>query len=389
MDDIIRYQRVTSYILKEQLGSLTLEEAGELAAWLAENEDHRRRYERLKHKNFDRELEEFRAIDASGGWRKYNRRYPRRGRRVAFWYGVAAAVVLLVSLGVWQFAGRGGEGVLVATGDIQPGKSHAELVLEDGSVRTLEMEPLENVILLDGVIAHHAGGNIRYERVATGDERQGGGNPEYNMMVIPTGGEFVLTLEDGTKVWLNSETTLRYPVVFTGGKREVYLDGEAYFEVARDERHPFIVRTRDNVEVRVLGTSFNVRAYEDEEYVETVLEEGSVRVSRDSSVMVLVPGSLCVSEARGMRTRMVDTEVYTAWRDGQFVFQDESLVSILTKLSRWYKMEVFYQNEEVKHLVFSGSVRKYETINNLLKALELSDEVRFEVRGTTVIVSSK
>lgn len=384
MDDIIKYQRVTSYILKEQLGSLTPEEAGELATWLAEAEDHRRRYERLKRKNFDRELEEFRAIDVSGGWRKYNRRYSRRGKRVAFWYGVAAAVVLLFSLGVWQFVGGGGESVFVATGNIQPGKPHAELVLEDGSVRILEMGPLENVIPLGAVIARHAGGNLLYERVATGDGKLG-----YNTMIIPTGGEFMLTLEDGTKVWLNSETTLRYPVAFTGEKREVYLDGEAYFKVARDESLPFIVRTRNNVDVRVLGTSFNVRAYEDEGRVETVLEEGTVCVSRDSLVMVLVPGSLCVADARGMRTRMIDTEVYTAWRDGQFIFQDESLVSILTKLSRWYKMEVFYQNEEVKQLVFSGSVRKYETIHDLLKALELSDEVRFEVRGTTVIVSGK
>lgn len=388
MKDIIRYQYITSLIAKEQFGTISPGEARELAAWLEENERHGRQYERLIREDFSAGIKRFASIDVEAGWRKYKKRYPTRKRLAYRWYGVAAAVALLVGLGTWQFRGDVNK-ITLAKADILPGTSRAVLVLGDGSERKLELEPRENVIPMSGVIARQEGGEIRYNRVTTDSMKRIDPSPVYNTMKIPTGGEFMLVLEDGTKVWLNSETSLRYPVAFTGERREVQLDGEAYFEVARDETRPFVVQTRKRVNVQVLGTSFNVRAYGDEENVETVLEEGSVRMSGDTSSVVLEPGTMGVYNSLGMKMLNVDTELYTAWHKGHFVFQDEMLESILGKLSRWYGMNVFYQNEEVKHLVFSGSVKKYDTIRKLLEALELSGRVSFDLKENTVVVSSK
>lgn len=388
MKDLIRYQRITSLIAKEQFGTISPGESRELAAWLEENERHRRQYERLVREDFSEGVKRFASIDVEAGWRKYKKRYPVRKRSVYRWYGVAAAAVLLMCIGMWQFSGDPNETPL-AKADILPGTSKAVLVLGDGSEWKLEREQREEVIPMNGVVARQEGGEIRYGRMITDSVKPIDASPVYNTMKIPTGGEFMLVLEDGTKVWLNSETNLRYPVAFTGVRREVQLEGEAYFEVARDEKRPFVVRTRKGVNVQVLGTSFNVRAYGDEENVETVLEEGSVRVSGDSSCVVLVPGMMGVHDASGMRSLVVDTELYTAWHKGHFIFQDETLEAILGKLSRWYGMKVFYRNEEVKHLVFSGNVRKYDTIRKLLEALELSGEVCFDLKENTVVVNGK
>lgn len=388
MKDLIRYQHVTSLIAKEQFGTISPGEARELAAWLEEDERHRRQYERLIGEDVSAGVRRFDSIDVEAGWRKYKKRYPARRRWSYRWCGVAAAVVLLVCVGTWQFSGDVNK-IVPAKVDILPGTSKAVLVLGDGTERKLERDRREDVIPMNGVIARQEGGEIRYDRVMMDSMKQACSAPVYNTMKIPTGGEFMLVLEDGTKVWLNSETSLRYPVTFTGAMREVLLEGEAYFEVVRDEKRPFIVRTRKRVDVQVLGTSFNLRAYGDEENVETVLEEGSVRMSGDSLGVVLVPGTMGVCNSTGMKLLPVDTELYTAWHKGHFIFQDETLEAILGKLSRWYGMKVFYRNEEVKQLVFSGNVRKYDTMRKLLEALELSGEVCFDVKENTVVVSGK
>lgn len=388
MKDFVRYQHITSLIAKEQIDTISPEEARELAAWLEEDERHYRQYERLLREDFSEGVARFGSIDVKAGWQKYKKRYPVHRRLARYWYGVAATIAVLISIGAWWFS-RNTDTQGLTEMDILPGTSKAVLVLEDGTERKLGLELQEDLIPMSSVIACQTGGEIRYDRLMTDSMIQNFPSPAFNTLKIPTGGEFVLVLEDGTRIWLNSETSLRYPVAFTGATREVELEGEAYFEVTRDEKRPFIVRTRERVNVQVLGTSFNVRAYEDEENVETVLEEGSVRMSGDSSGILLVPGTMGVYNSSGLRSLSVDTELYTAWHKGHFIFQDETLESILGKLSRWYGMKVFYRNEKTKHLVFSGNVRKYDTTRKLLEALELSGEVSFEVKGNTVVVSGK
>ena len=205
---------------------------------------------------------------------------------------------------------------------------------------------------------------------------------------MPKGGEFTLTLSDGTKVWLNSQSKLKYPVVFSTGSREVYLEGEAYFEVTKKPHHPFRVNAKDGVNIEVLGTSFNVRSYTDEDRVETVLEEGSVRMNRGKDSVILRPGYKAVYQPNeNIQVTSVNTELYTAWRHGQYIFTNESVENILKQLSRWYNIEVFYCNEAAKSVIFSGDVRKYDNITTLLEAMEIAGGVHFKINGNTLIVS--
>ncbi|HAH72360.1 MAG TPA: iron dicitrate transport regulator FecR, partial [Butyricimonas virosa] len=165
-------------------------------------------------------------------------------------------------------------------------------------------------------------------------------------------------------------------------------EGEAYFEVAKDPQHPFHVNARNGVNIEVLGTSFNVRSYTDENAIETVLEEGSVRMSQGKDAVILSPGNKAVYlPNEPIQLTTVNTELYTAWRHGQYIFMEESVENILKQLSRWYDIEVFYSNEAAKSVVFSGDVRKYDDINTLLEAMEIAGGIHFRINGKTLIVS--
>ena len=202
--------------------------------------------------------------------------------------------------------------------------------------------------------------------------------------VVPGSDGLVNSLEEAKKI----SKKIKYPVIFNNITREVYLEGEAYFEVAKDAHRPFHVNTKNNVCVEVLGTSFNVRSYSDENSVETVLEEGIVRMSQGKDAVVLKPGHKATYRPNEpIQTTTVNTELYTAWRHGQYIFMDESVENILKQLSRWYDIEVFYSNEAAKSVTFSGDVTKYDDIDTLLKAMEIAGGVHFKISGRTLIVS--
>ena len=209
------------------------------------------------------------------------------------------------------------------------------------------------------------------------------------MLRIPKGGEFKLQLADGTRVYLNSATDLRYPVAFTGSERRVYLKGEAYFEVAKDAEHPFIVVT-DDVQVRVYGTSFNVNTL-GADGVRTVLVEGKVGIRGQDSdrEYVLKPNELAFYDwnSRDMKIETVDPDLYTLWRKGIFVFERETLENIMNILSLWYDMEVFFQSESAKQLHFSGHMKRYEQIEDILHAITDATGVVFTINDRTVCVS--
>ena len=210
-----------------------------------------------------------------------------------------------------------------------------------------------------------------------------------NVLRIPKGGEFKLQLADGTRVYLNSATDLRYPVAFTGSERRVYLKGEAYFEVAKDAEHPFIVVT-DDVQVRVYGTSFNVNTL-GADGVRTVLVEGKVGIRGQDSdrEYVLKPNELAFYDwnSRDMKIETVDPDLYTLWRKGIFVFERETLENIMNILSLWYDMEVFFQSESAKKLHFSGHMKRYEQIDNILKAIKSAVGVTFTIKDRTICIS--
>ncbi len=213
----------------------------------------------------------------------------------------------------------------------------------------------------------------------------------YNTIIIPKAGEYSFMLADGTKVWVNSDTKLRYPVKFLGDKRVVYLEGEAYFEVRKNEDKPFIVKTFAGVDVEVLGTRFNVEAYKDSEKIKTTLVAGKVDVSKGEKSHILTPNQQLVfnMQSNTMVKKEVDAYMFVAWKDGKFLFENEKLETIMMKLSRWYNVEVFYMNQDVKDFHFTGDMERYEDISTILKLIEESTDIKFRIKEKTIIISNK
>ena len=207
-----------------------------------------------------------------------------------------------------------------------------------------------------------------------------------HILRIPRGGEYTLVLADSTVVFLNAESKLQYPARFEGKERKVYLSGEAYFDVKANPEKPFIV-TAGGMDVRVYGTEFNVTAYEGES-VRTVLVEGKVGVktTEGSEEVQLHPGQMAEREGNGIVVQEVDTYTYTAWKDGKFVFEEENIERIMERLARWYNLNVFYANESGKNQLFNGVLTRFTEVEDILRVIEQTATVEFEIKGNTVIV---
>ena len=265
---------------------------------------------------------------------------------------------------------------------VKAGKSQAVLVLSSGERQVLDLG--ERNIEDGGMRISADSGRISYN----GKSRSGEVQDAFHILEVPRGGEYFMTLEDGTKVWLNAATRLKYPVVFASGIRKVILEGEAYFEVARDISRPFVVETVQ-AKVSVLGTSFDVCAYAEEGKTWTTLEEGVVEVeSMDKGEKVrMVPGEqVCLTGGKGMEKYKVETALFTAWRSGRLVFKDMRLEDLMRNLARWYDVKVEFYREEAKDIVFTGDVKKYEDLNEVLEIIELTSDVHFTIEGQSIIV---
>ena len=207
---------------------------------------------------------------------------------------------------------------------------------------------------------------------------------EYNRLVIPRGGEYKIVLADGSQVWINSQSVLEFPACFVGKERRVRLQGEAYFEVSKNVEKPFIV-DMGNKEIRVLGTSFNVNDY-DGKFV-TTLVSGKVQVFVNDKDYVLTSSMQVRVEGDDVFVEEVDVREFTAWKDGLFVFKKQKLREVMDILSRWYDVDVFYQNLELQNLHFTGTIQRHSEISGMLKFLEKTDIVKFTLNGKTLIVS--
>ena len=204
---------------------------------------------------------------------------------------------------------------------------------------------------------------------------------------VPTGQRVNITLSDGTNVWLNARTKIVYPAVFDKSVRQVAVDGEAYFDVAKDKKRPFIVET-SRMNVKVLGTRFNVNDYDDNEEVSTTLVNGSVEiVSGGQQAFRLVPGEQAYGKENELEKREVNVRLYTSWIDGKFLFNNTELEEIAKQISRWYDVEIFFSNESVKKVRFTGAIVKFKPLDDLVRMIESTSQVRFSVKGKTIVIS--
>lgn len=388
MEKIDNLQRKAALIAKKMSKTISQSELIELETWLAEDKNNDTLFQKISHKNLEKDFESYQKIDSDKGFARLKKKQKRTSAiALHHWLSVAASVVFIIGLATYLLLNL--DKGQSSKQQIEAGSSKAVLILSDGSVRDLEKMKQEKYLGINGTKLESDGKEIRYSQAK--QPTTPNAKEEYNTLKIPVGGEYLLTLSDGTKIWLNSQTTLRYPVSFNGTERNVYLEGEAFFEVAPNKQRPFNVVTSHNVKVEVLGTSFNVRAYKDEEKIETVLEEGKVKMSKDSESVILEPGTLAAykEESGEFSTQTVNIELFTAWRNGNYVFENTNINDILNTLSRWYGIEISYADSEVKSLVFSGSFKKYNKLENLLKAMEASGSIVFDITGNKIIVSSK
>lgn len=324
---------------------------------------------------FDRE-KMWRAIEEHRGEGRNARRRHQR------WYWAAAVILpLLVVGGMLYFSWQKPKQQAVARAEvIESGSSRATLVMAGGE--RVDLASLTDTLLREGEVEIRLDSSrgVTYQ---AGDAKVN--KVEYNKIIVPRKGEYQLILADGSKVYLNSESELRFPTAFPGKERRVYLKGEGYFEVAANAEKPFIV-TVGETDVRVLGTKFNIKNYQDEQSIVATLVEGTICLSISSLPMRPGQQSIFNKSTHENIIREVDTKLYTAWKDGRFIFKSAPLESILKQLSRWYDIYFEYEDENLKNLPFSGNVRKYEDGNIILELLKSTGRINFIQNGKIIYV---
>lgn len=312
---------------------------------------------------------------------------PFRAKKSQYYY--AAAAVLLIGLFAVFFSLQpkpqvdllAKQSKIGPAAIVKPGSKKATLTLSDGTV--INLDDVQN-----GVISEQ--GNVTVGKTADGkliyQVKPGAGQAlVYNTISTPRGGEYQVVLPDGTHVWLNAASTLRFPSVFSGAERMVELTGEAYFEVAKNKKKPFRV-SANNMGIEVLGTHFNVNAYDDETQIKTTLLEGAVRLSAGNNHQMLKPGQQArLGKTSEFSIAEVNVEEAIAWKKGYFIFDNENIESIMRKVSRWYDVDISYQGK-VDQGRYGGTVSRFDRVEGVLKSLELTGSVHFRMEGRRIIV---
>lgn len=300
------------------------------------------------------------------------------------WISYAAAVIVLLGIGAYlwtQFASSSKEAARNVIADRDPGRKGAVLVFSDGA--ELLLDTLREGMLVDqkGTKAVLKNGSLHYE------ENSENAGMVYNTMITPRGRMFQLALPDGTQAWLNSASSIRFPTAFNEDTRQVYITGEVYFEVAKDEKKPFLVSVNQQAAIRVLGTHFNVKAYEDETVIETTLVEGSIQLSAAGKELLLKPGQQArLNAQRRMElTPVVDLNQVLAWKNGLFNFNGYDLKAVMREISRWYDLDIVYEKEPAPTEIVGEMQRdlKLSVVMDILKDLD----IRYRLDGKKLIIT--
>ena len=377
-------ENIVQLALKSRKKGLTAKEREVLDQWLLENvelqeEFHQlvecgsvvqaaRLFENIQIRNAWQNVEQ--KLSSRPGWKK---------RHLTIRWSVAATVVIMLTAGWFLFRQSPVRTEPEKLAQITPGSLKAIWVLEGGEKYELSENLGRDITNSGGVTI---GKNSLNTLVI-----QEGNSRQRSTVRVPEGGEYRVVLSDGTKVWINSGSELTFPMNFEKGERVVELKGEAYFDVIKSKEWPFIVRTCRS-SVKVLGTSFNVTTYPDEEESNTTLVEGRVEVSLPGSTekIVLKPGEQVLIRKEKAEVRKVNTKLYTSWMRERFSFESEDMEAVIRKLSRWYDVSFFFTNPEMKQKRFTGSIPKYEEIHRVLKMMEMTTSIRFSVKDKTIIV---
>ena len=376
---------LASWIAKSMAGELSDEELQLLDEWRMTSARNHQLYDRIvSRERREAKRRHFTAFDKVSGWQGYSKKLKETEKKVNRWrvfLRYAAILLIPLSATVYGVLRSGEETVSLADlNAITPGGTRAELVLPSGEV--VDLVAKSGVISRgENTVINNEGKTLSYKSIGNQAPMD---SLRYNEVIVPKGGEYQLVLSDGTLVYLNSMTKIRFPERFSEKCREVEVCGEAFFEVAENKRVPFVVKT-DAYEITVLGTKFNVTAYADEQVATTTLVEGAVSIS-----------GKCIGEAKALRPneqfvldrvsgsveiKNVDVNYYTAWKDGMFRFRDVRLEEIMHVVERWYDMTVVYEDESVRDLHFGFNMSRLETIEPLLNIFELKGKIKITKEG--------
>lgn len=378
---------IIDMIVRNLRRELSAEEEKTLGCWLEEKPEHQAEYrECVKNYLHLRWTEEERAIDVERAGNRIFSTFKRK-RMKRWYYGVAASMALLCTLAIGLLKYEADKAVefLPVAQTFIPDNRQPRLILPDGEV--IGLDSTRKVITTkDGsMICVEGGGGISYDSFQTKQD------VAWHRIEIPRGGEYYIRLEDGSEVWLNSESEISFPVPFAGNIREISLKGEAYFKVTKDVARAFVVHS-GAYRLQVYGTEFNLNTY-DNENIEAVLVKGSIgfQANAKSGEQRLKANQLGLANSRtgASEVRRVDVAPYIAWKNNDLVFMDENLESIMKKVSRWYDVEVIFEDEASKKVLFNGNIRKYSELRQLLNVMEKASDVKFRIINKTIRISRR
>lgn len=380
---------ISQLLAKQCLDELSEEENEILSQWLNESENNIQLSRKIKEGKAKQMRDEYvNTLDVKSAWSKVQTEIAPQKKIIKLKeWGMRIAAVLVIGIllsSLFYISTKElDHSTELAEIQILPGSSKALLQLHNGNTVKLEDEGNQSILEKDGTIISNADGKLAY--VSNSDKVK---ELLYNKIKVPVGGEYQLVLADGTKVWLNSDSEIKYPVQFTEDKRKVWIAGEVYFDVTHDKTKPFVVGVKD-VEIEVLGTEFNVEAYRDKSSVVTTLIDGSVKLRKEEESIIIKPNQQASisGDEKQFTLDTVHASSFGLWKDGIFYFEEASLVTIMEKLERWYDIKVFYQNQSIQNKRFSIEVKRYEDIEDVLNLLSKTNKVNFDIKENTILVS--
>lgn len=379
---------IIDLLARAQRNELQFEEKEQLKKWLFENSGQKEWTDDcLKSYYFLKWSQEERVVDKERALHKITRVLRRKRKIMHAWYAIAVSIVLLCVFAIFYKNTPTPKPEVQVVQNFIPEESHAYLVLANGEKMVLD-STLQYVKSKDGLRAYSRDGFAVYSNK---DSLKTVQNVVWHTIVVPRGGVSYVCLEDGSEIWLNSETEIRYPVPFEANQRKVFLSGEAYFKVSKDSDRAFIVHSGD-YRLSVYGTEFNLNTY-DVEKIEAVLVKGDVGFRANQSVreIRLMDSQLGVANSKSGDSEVFDVDVaaYIAWKDGDLVFMDEPLESIMKKIARWYDIQVLFEDDKAGKVHFNGNIRKYSDLKDLLDVMEKVSDVEFKISDKTICISKK
>lgn len=380
--------RIIKLIQHHFSGKLSSEENSELQTWLTNSPHHQEMFDAIyQGKELEKRELIWKQIKKEKALIQFEKKIGIQNKKIVCRVAKYAAILIFPILIIFLFGQKFNNEKKVIINEsaiIQPGSMQATLILDNGKGISLDnLKKEELTIHQPGVQIQNTSKGLKYIDTTNKSSKK-----VFNHLKTPRGGEYNVTLSDGTKVYLNAASDLKYPIVFDNKSREVYLSGEAYFDVTKDTQRPFYVIV-NAVKIEVYGTSFNINTHYDGR-IQTVLVSGQIGIKGIQSELHKVMPSQLIEftfDGKFLYQKSVDIAPYIAWREGQFIFENERLEQIMNTLSLWYDVDILYTNEYLKEHRFTGHMKKYEDINTILNAISKIMDVKFITKNKTITVT--